>query len=294
MALMRRAPRGPDLALGAFRRKWDADTNEEAVALATRSAAGHLGRLGAVDPVAVAQDHGARVLVQPWGPRREVEHGSLSVRDGQWCIEVPTEITAERRRFSIAHEIGHILIYEAVADEPALVREVNAPVLRPVVEFLCNLAAANLLMPVEATRSLIADYPDMNAQMLPELAEHFFVSYEAMARRIVELDDRWELVVWDWTTDHPRGAAWRTSPSQSRTGRSFVPAGMSSSRLNPDIVRRAADDGFAASDVVAFESSAKRVFFDARAWRNRRRTSIPLTADLERGTEKVFLLARSR
>lgn len=82
-----------------------------------------------IDPTTIALKYGAQVNVVPG--KRKVngkleDHGRLSVRERRWRIEVPLEMSTERRRFSIAHEIGHILLFDAVAEHPHLVQQLRS------------------------------------------------------------------------------------------------------------------------------------------------------------------------
>jgi len=286
----------PSRALAQFRARWRAATDEEAVAAACGELVGSAARFGAVDPIAIAGNYGARVVFSPWGERTAREHGRLSVHDRRWRIDVPVELTAERRRFSVAHEIGHILLLDSVADQPELVRELGSAPLHRRIERLCNFAAAHILMPDAAVRAALSEHPGLDRDSLPQFASQFFVSYEAMARRVSEVSDRWSLIMWEWRSDHPNGPAWRTAKYQDRSGRIFIPDGMSSRRLTPDVVAAAAADAFAASDVVRFEGRTLGTLFDVRAWRNRRVAAQQLVEEpsAQPSQPKVFVLAHFR
>ncbi|WP_407681244.1 ImmA/IrrE family metallo-endopeptidase [Pseudarthrobacter equi] len=181
------------------------------------------------------------------------DHGRLSVREKRWRIEVPWELSTERRRFSIAHEIGHILLFDAVAENPQLVQQLRGRELWARVERLCNIGAANLLMPAATYRAAVDPLLPPNRRTISAMAARFQVSLSAVARRIAEVQPEWSVIFWELAMTHPKGAAWRTAGLQHRGGTSFLPSGMSSSRLQPDIVSQAA---------VAGEASAQNVLAD--------------------------------
>lgn len=91
--------------------------------------------------------------------------------------------SALRRRFTLAHEIGHWALHcSGIAPPPILCRAVG---LRPGAdarEREANVFAADLLMPEDDVRAARADEPDVAA-----LAERFGVSPEAMGWRLFNL-----------------------------------------------------------------------------------------------------------
>ena len=91
---------------------------------------------------------------------------------GRWCIALNSREPIVRQRFSLAHELGHIL--ESPFDEYADAR---------FVERIADHFAANLLMP----KSWVKQSWGQGLQTSATLAEHFFVSEVAMERRLAEL-----------------------------------------------------------------------------------------------------------
>lgn len=221
-----------------------------------------------IDPIAIARKYGAKVAIVPGNRKVDgslEDHGRLSVREQRWRIEVPREISVERRRFSIAHEIGHILLFDAVAENPQLVQQLRSGVLWSRVERLCNIGAAHLLMPSRPYGFAADVLMPPTRQTVALLASKFQVSLAAAARRIAEVRPEWSVIFWELSTNHPRGAAWRTANLQHRGGQEFLPAGMSSARLQPDIVTRAAADGEATADRVLADLPGVGIMEDARA-----------------------------
>jgi hypothetical protein len=91
---------------------------------------------------------------------------------GRWCIALNSREPLVRQRFSLAHELGHIV--EAPFDRYARAEHV---------ERIADHFAASLLMPRPWVKQLWAD----GIQTQAELARHFAVSEVAMARRLSEL-----------------------------------------------------------------------------------------------------------
>lgn len=74
-------------------------------------------------------------------------HGRLEIEDNGYAIYVSNQIPDSRKRFTIAHEIGHILIIEALFHKPKLLRSLRFPTYWNKVERLCNAAADEITAP---------------------------------------------------------------------------------------------------------------------------------------------------
>lgn len=100
-------------------------------------------------------------------------------------IRVNADEPAERRRFTVAHEIAHWVVHCAADGRaaPVMCREVARPGPDPR-EREANVFAADLLMPAAAVRAHVAAHgaPDRGI-----LAAAFAVSPEAMAWRLYNL-----------------------------------------------------------------------------------------------------------
>ncbi|WES64098.1 ImmA/IrrE family metallo-endopeptidase [Microbacter sp. GSS18] len=258
-------------ALEVFSDHWSASSPEAAMIAAAEHAAADFSRFPPIDPGAVAARFGASVSVAP-GQRRAdgslADHGQLTVRESRWHIRVPKELSIERRRFSVAHEIGHILLFSAVADQPTLVRQLRGKATFADVERLCNLGAAHVLMPTGVVAETLRTLLPPTGKSVEALATRFRVSLEAAARRIVEVSPEWSVIFWELSTTHPRGQAWRTSGQHQRDDAPYLPPGQSSSRrLQPDVVAEAALRGEAsAAKVLANLEGVVATMRDVSAW----------------------------
>lgn len=99
-----------------------------------------------------------------------------------------------RRRFTIAHEIGHFRLHRQrtrffLDASPIFFRRDDAPPGNPRMEWEANRFAAELLMPTEAMRSLIeADPIDIFDEIdVRGLADKLAVSSQALTIRLAEL-----------------------------------------------------------------------------------------------------------
>jgi hypothetical protein len=126
--------------------------------------------------------------------------------DGRVSLRVNPERPRVRRRFSVAHEIGHTFF-------PGFEERVHCrkPVARDwsdegdVVEGLCDVAAAELLLPIPWFREAAAGVAD--AAGLARLAEEWDASRAATLRRYVEVDPRPVALVF---------LNWAIKPNQAR------------------------------------------------------------------------------
>jgi hypothetical protein len=104
-------------------------------------------------------------------------------------------ITKKRRRFTIAHEIGHTYFFNL--DHEPLIRLPGLERYSLTEERLCDMFASSLLMPEEA---LLKKYYSYNKKthflcILHELHNEFDVSYGAMALRLIKQLKLWKGVL---------------------------------------------------------------------------------------------------
>jgi Zn-dependent peptidase ImmA (M78 family) len=117
--------------------------------------------------------------------------GVLStIEGGGYLIEIDAKASAQRQRFTCAHELGHILFIEAQGLEAAKRRRVvhsaaHADEGDRQEERLCDFVAAELLMPA-ATFATDIEKSVRGASSVRLLASKYNVSMRAAARRVVE------------------------------------------------------------------------------------------------------------
>lgn len=124
----------------------------------------------------------------PLVPREDLYDARIVSRDGRTQIEFNPTRPRGRVRFSVAHELAHTFF----PDYEKAIRYRSRPEPAPddewQLELLCNLAAAELLMPIGSFMDL-EDEP-LKIERLMELRKKFDVSTEALLLRIVKLTER--------------------------------------------------------------------------------------------------------
>jgi Zn-dependent peptidase ImmA (M78 family) len=143
----------------------------------------------AVDPVRIANTQNVKVYNAKFGEANI--HGLLARRAGATQILVEADDAPVRKRFTIAHELGHFFLHlgghdgEFIddADNLRTVADPDAawtPERRK--EWEANLFAAALLMPADLVRKKWAEIRDLEG-----IAHWFQVSPQAMAYRLEAL-----------------------------------------------------------------------------------------------------------
>lgn len=137
----------------------------------------------------IAAAHGAELSYEPF---RGGISGMLYRDDDRQVIGVNASHAATRQRFTIAHELGHLLLHERrklIVDSHIYLRDDRSSMGTYDEEVDANAFAAELLMPEEMVRTgaeaLIDEKPAMSAnQLVRGLAKTFEVSEQAMEIRL--------------------------------------------------------------------------------------------------------------
>jgi hypothetical protein len=138
------------------------------------------------DPFELAERAGVETV-----PREDLEDARLVSAPGQQPrLEFNPHRRPERVRFSVAHELGHLLFSDHAAQTRYRTEShtEHARLDDWQLEVLCNVAAAEILMPAGAFPAAYAD--DLSLPHLLDLRAHFGVSTEALLRRVVKLTER--------------------------------------------------------------------------------------------------------
>jgi hypothetical protein len=122
-----------------------------------------------------------------------VEDGRLEQRSGTARILVSQRASVERRRYTIAHELGHLLLADPEGD--VIARRMRSD---DDVERFCDAFAAALLLP----RELIRPYRRHTEQLsvLRDIAQQTRTSLAAVAVRLNELAG-WSTALLHWRRD---------------------------------------------------------------------------------------------
>jgi Zn-dependent peptidase ImmA (M78 family) len=145
----------------------------------------------------IAESEGATILVKHFN--NEIS-GLLLRSNEETVIGVEKTQSVARKRFTIAHELAHLLLHrgkELRVDREFRVnlRSANSSTAEDVEEIESNAFAAALLMPESFLRrdmrDLVLDIDD--AKQVGELAKRYQVSAQAMTFRLVNLFSRGRL-----------------------------------------------------------------------------------------------------
>lgn len=75
-----------------------------------------------------------------------------------WTVSTQAGKPWRRTRFTLAHEIGHLLLYQAVAGQPSLFKDLHRDAIRDAIETLCDYAGSTLLLPAQDVREQLAHH----------------------------------------------------------------------------------------------------------------------------------------
>jgi Zn-dependent peptidase ImmA (M78 family) len=143
----------------------------------------------------IAASTGAQIVYRNFN--QEIS-GALIRRGTSAIIAVADEQVLVRQRFTIAHELGHLLLHPTAEEEVHVDKHFNVRFRSPasstaedIAEIEANAFAAALLMPEEwvrrDTRRMNWDFDD--AGEIRSLAERYEVSTQAMTFRLANLFD---------------------------------------------------------------------------------------------------------
>lgn len=146
-------------------------------------------------------------------------------------LRAPDGRTESRRRvrFTAAHEVGHFVLREAVTREMPMARFGEDDRTE---EVLCNLFAAELLMPAELVRQRTGEGTKVTPQSVLDMASTFDVSLQAMCRRLSDVHHREVgFAIWstatgvefvEWSTHRSFFRLRLLHPAQSTVGQAFL------------------------------------------------------------------------
>jgi len=184
--------------------------------------------------------------------RREAKHANqagavlLAAREGLTvCLyESGAKSNWRRQRFTLAHEIGHVILLRALNDSALIESLDSSPAAHRQLESLCDIAASEILLPARAVRNALRKF-DLTPSGLAMLYDLFLVSKEALVRRLGAIMPHSAVVKWQIYSRSDNEKAEmrvvRSFPGYSREGsRPWLPVGCSTRHLDPPIVQWAA------------------------------------------------------
>jgi len=164
--------------------------------------------------------------------------GKLELTGGRFNVLVNRFGSWRRHRFTIAHEIGHIIILRATARERHLVRALlkPSPELWTALERVCNIAGAEILMPRDEFRSQYDEH-SFSAFGLRSLYDRFLTSFAAVLVRIADTATDRTVVVWKRFSRHDNEAIrLRVAACYAGLHGAWLPKGLTSGHFSPDVL----------------------------------------------------------
>ena len=220
---------GPSRALRAFTAAYQAPSPEAAMRIACRRLLQDYGITTPPVPLKrLCRRLGIRVV-----PRKTL--GNATLRETPSGLEIwynPDKRRWRRGRFTIAHEIAHVLVMAAAHGTQA--SDYHE------IERLCDFGAAELLMPTQAMQEALATH-GVSPTGLRAMYDLFLVSYESLLFRIADILPSSAMILWQRharTPSEPIALRVRTCYQRYRSNRlaPWLPKGCTTKHISPDIV----------------------------------------------------------
>lgn len=202
-----------------FCKRWSAQRPSLAVVKAVTEAFPSLSHsTPPIDPYALAKLRGVISIVET-----DIEPDGLmfELEAGHFAIQLNKNSPENRKRFTLAHELGHTFFYEVRRSLPRAEElcdtESKLVLGDPEEERLCNVAAREILMPQPQFSALIEQLGYCSRAVL-SLAATFGTSVRSAAIRLVELCP-YRVMVCEWQKNSTTGAyetAWTARSSSVR------------------------------------------------------------------------------
>ena len=149
----------------------------------------HIGKMTAGRPVPIDLDTLSSDIGAIVEAREMIPEAVMQAAGGRFYIYLQSNFrdlpgTATRRRFTLAHEIGHTLFYEQRDGD--LKPRKDSP-RGEGLEFACHKAASMILVPSKSLQAELRQREITDADGIVSLARGFDVSVEVMARRLHDL-----------------------------------------------------------------------------------------------------------
>lgn len=198
----------------------------------------------------------ARSVRSPMSPRGRLQ----ASRDG-WVIHVPPDVPWRVGRFTVAHELAHVVLFDAVHADRSLIKELRSEdELWWPIERLCDRGAAEFLVPSDDIRQVLdSELPESKRDAF-RLYDRYLVSASVLVSRICDLGEGRSYTTWEHTTTGVKPADWRiTFVHSNLPKRSSIPKRLSAqSRLSPNLVAEASRTGFAFAEEATLATNSQR------------------------------------
>jgi Zn-dependent peptidase ImmA (M78 family) len=110
--------------------------------------------------------------------------GVLSLQERQFVVHLKKEVFGLRKNFTLAHEIAHTFFYGLLAHPNSFRGNVSSD---PEEERLCDVAAAELLMPFSTFKADLLSDSEVTPRTLFSLVNRYQVSLQAISIRTTEV-----------------------------------------------------------------------------------------------------------
>jgi hypothetical protein len=137
------------------------------------------------------------------------EGGLFQLRDGELVIRLNCANSFVRKRFTLAHEIGHLLLNTVPARRSSNRADEE-------LERTCDLIAAELLMPARETTDFVRRLGSPSTEKLREIASKFAVSLQSAAIRVRDGLKLWKCSVGMWELSPKFKILWFAGPRRWR------------------------------------------------------------------------------
>lgn len=158
---------------------------------------------------ALARELGVSRIVEQ---RLPFEGGLFKLPHGELIIKLNSDSSSVRKRFTLAHEIGHLFLNTV----PALRSSHRAD---EALERTCDLIAVELLMPEDETTAFVRELGSPAAAKLREIASRFRVSLQTAAIRVHSGLGLWKGAIGMWSGVPSFRTLWFVGPRRWRETR---------------------------------------------------------------------------
>jgi hypothetical protein len=122
-------------------------------------------------------------------------NGRLDIGDNCYRVLVQNNLPVSIKRFTIAHEIGHIILTDVLANNPSHLRKTMLSSSWESIEKLCDYAAAQILVPDEDFVESIGKF-GLTTEGIEKIRNQYQVSYEVIFRKFVDIFSPSAIILW--------------------------------------------------------------------------------------------------
>jgi Zn-dependent peptidase ImmA (M78 family) len=135
------------------------------------------------------------------------EGGLFRLPDGELVIKLNAQSSFVRQQFTLAHEIGHLLLRTVPAFR-------SGQKVDPDLERTCDLIAAELLMPTEEATDFVHGLGSPSPENLKVIASRYVVSLQTAAIRVYSGLKLWKCGIGMWSLSPKTKTVWFVGPKR--------------------------------------------------------------------------------